>query len=138
MLIYNMVFTYSFPVSNSSVNVYLGQAIISANTTNPPQNIIGSVPISFIFSGNKTSGQASIWTVSLPAPIICNVYKNSVFLTTCPITIQNSIYNTTKSFSNPITNGPFNLNSYFYNINFTYQASAPVTTDTYQFYAQIR
>jgi hypothetical protein len=135
-----MVFSYGFPVTQSSTTGGTGNLGVSVGSyTVPPgsqdsnKSINCSVPVAFQFTGNDSTGLANTFTVSnMNITGVCNVWRNGVFLQTITATKSNSI--TTKAFSKTSASGAFSLISYFWNVNFTFTPPVSANTYTYEFF----
>ena len=135
-----VIVNFTSPVTNSSAlsttGVLVGNVVCPYNSTdgyNKSTEI--RVPIGFSFTGNKYSTTPTIITfsMSIPPPTTCKVFKNGTLYSTISVS-QNDSNVTSKSFMVTST-GNFSINSFYYNLYMTF--TPPIASsngDTYTFY----
>lgn len=132
--------TFTSPRNNSSAlstnGVLIGTTFCPYNSTDGIcKNIKIQVPIGFSFVGNKYNATPAtlLFTMSIPAPTICKVFKNGTFLQN--ITVSKIDTNATSKSFNVNAMGDFSINSFYYGLHMIFKPSvASANGDTYTFY----
>jgi len=132
--------TFTSPRNNSSGlatnGVLIGTTFCPFNSTDGIcKNIRIQVPIGFSFVGNKrnVSPATITFTMSIPPPTICKVFKNGTFLQN--ISVNKIDSNATSKSFNVNAIGDFSINSFYYGLHMNFKPSiASANGDTYTFY----
>lgn len=132
--------TFTSPRNNSSAlstnGVLIGSVFSPYNSTDGINKKIKiQVPIGFSFTGNKYNATPTTltFTMSIPVPTTCKVYKNGTLYQNI-VVFQNDSNVTSKSFTVSAT-GNFSINSFYYGVFMYFTPEiASANGDTYTFY----
>jgi len=135
-----VIVNFTSPVTNSSNlstnGVLVGTVVCPYNSTDGYNKLIEMrVPIGFSFTGNKYSTTPTIitFTMNIPCPTTCKVFKNGTLYSTISIS-QNDSNVTSKNFMVSST-GNFSINSFYYGLYIAFTPPiASANGDTYTFY----